>query len=80
MKLKALGAGNFHKALKAHLREQVAKKERDLRARQDIRAFAWIEIEHDRRGSINVRDAMEEWVNLQIGQIGKPHQCRTIVN
>src|SRR6185503_17708793 len=80
MELKPLGAGDLRECLQIDSGECLAQQERDLAARENVHAFTGIEIEHDGGWPVDPRDAMQEWMNFEVGEGGAPGKRRYIVD
>jgi len=71
---------HLRECFQLRLIEQALEQQRDPGAFAGSGAVAGIEVEHDLGGAIDVRRAMEEWVQFEVGEVCRPHQRRQVVN
>ena len=60
--------------------KRVAQQDRHATAVDDVRAASGIEIENDVRRFIDLRRAMEEWMELDAADFGDPRQRPNIID
>jgi hypothetical protein len=80
MELKPFGAGNLRECLQSYAGERPAEEERHFSARENVHSFARVEIEHDTRWLVEVRDAMQERMDLEVRHGRAPRERRDVID
>ena len=80
VQLHALRAARLREAFEPEVLEHVADIERDLTALDDRGGRARVEIEHHHRRCLDVATARHRRVDLDRGQIGRPHKRRDLTD